>query len=48
MDAAVRSIEQNQGPVAADEARKAMIQASRPVKLKTAATAAAAASTEDK
>ena len=27
MDAAVRSIEQNQGPVAADEARKAMIQA---------------------
>ena len=27
MDAAVRSIEQNQGPVAADEARKAMIEA---------------------
>ena len=27
MDAAVRSIEQNQGSVAADEARKAMIQA---------------------
>lgn len=45
MDAAVRSIEQNQGPVAADEARKAMIQALKAVKLKTAATAAAAAST---